>query len=453
MSAPTPVAARALPARPVAFYGDDFTGSTDALDVVAKAGLSAVLFLGVPDSALLARFADARVVGIAGIARSQTPSWMRENLPAIYDSLRATGAALLHYKVCSTFDSAPDIGSIGEAARIGLECFPARPVPIAVGAPALRRYVSFGNLFAASGAKRYRIDRHPVMSRHPVTPMHEADLRRHLASQADLAIGLIDLVDLAAPEIVQTWRAAAGFCDAVLFDTVDEASLARVGAILHGMIGREPVFAVGSSGVEYALVAAWRAAGLLAEAPVQPTIRPADRVVAISGSCSPVTAAQIARAERDGFVPLQADPMALVSDAAAVERATGAAVAALASGRDVLVFTATGPEGMADLPSDIDRGAFNDGLGLALGHVLRDALARSGVRRAIVAGGDTSSHAVQQLGLHALTVAAPLAPGCPLCHGHSDDPALAGLEIALKGGQMGQEDFFHRAKTGAASHD
>ena len=160
----------ALPKRPVAFYGDDFTGSTDVLDVVAKAGLPAVLFLGMPDTALLDRFADARVVGIAGIARSQSPAWMRDNLPAIYDSLRATGASLIHYKVCSTFDSAPTVGSIGEAMRLGLERFPSRPVPIAVGAPALRRFVAFGNLFAGSGDARYRIDRHPVMARHPVTP-------------------------------------------------------------------------------------------------------------------------------------------------------------------------------------------------------------------------------------------------------------------------------------------
>ena len=444
--------APALPRRPLAFYGDDFTGSTDALDVVAQAGLSSVLFLGIPDAALLARFAEARVVGIAGVARSRTPAWMRENLPAIYDGLRATGAALLHYKVCSTFDSAPGIGSIGEAIRIALERFPARPLPVAVGAPALRRYVAFGNLFAASGDTRYRIDRHPVMARHPVTPMPDADLRRHLARQAALAIGLVDMADLAAPDIDRTWRDIAGPCDAVLFDTVDAQSLERVGAILHGMIGCQPVFAVGSSGVEYALVAAWRASGLLEPSPTPASIAPADRVAAISGSCSPVTAAQLAQAGRDGFALLRADPVALVSDADARARATDAAVASLADGRDVVVFTADGPDAMIDLPTGTDRGAFNDQLGIVLGHLLRDVLARSGVRRAIVAGGDTSSHAVQQLGLHALTVAAPLAPGCPLCHGHSDNPALAGLEIALKGGQMGQPGFFRRAKTGTASH-
>ncbi len=445
--------AAALPQRLLAFYGDDFTGSTDALDVVAKAGLAGVLFLRTPDAALLDRFADARVVGIAGIARSQTPAWMRAELPPVFDSLRATGAAFVHYKVCSTFDSAPEIGSIGTAIRIGLERFGARPVPIAVGAPALRRFVAFGNLFAAMGTERYRIDRHPVMARHPVTPMREADLRRHLALQAELSIGLMDLPALEAPGFQDGWQALRREGqDAVLFDTVDERSLERVGLLLHGMMNEAPVFAVGSSGFEHALVAAWTALGLLAPPHAADPIRPVERLFAVSGSCSPVTASQIKRATQvDGFAALRADPLALVGSDAAMEDAVVRGVALLAEGRDVLLHTVEGPDDLAALPAGSNPGTFNDRLGTVLGHVLREVLARSGVRRAVVAGGDTSSHATQQLGLHALTVVAPLAPGCPLCRGHSDDPALSGLEIALKGGQMGQDDFFHRAKVGAGS--
>ncbi|MGI4799583.1 MAG: four-carbon acid sugar kinase family protein [Janthinobacterium lividum] len=442
-----------LPRRLLAFYGDDFTGSTDALDVTAKAGLSSVLFLRTPDPALLDRFADARVVGIAGIARSQTPAWMRAELPAVYDALHATGAAFVHYKVCSTFDSAPEVGNIGEATRIGLAHFPARPVPITVGAPALRRYVTFGNLFAGMGTERYRIDRHPVMSRHPVTPMHEADLRRHLALQAELSVGLMDLPALDVENVQAAWRAMRiQNYDAVLFDTVDERSLRQVGLLLHEMIGDAPLFAIGSSGFEYALVSAWRSLGLLDAAPPAAPITPAERLFAISGSCSPVTAAQIARAtQADGFISLHVDPLSLLESGTAIDATVSRAVALLAEGRDVLLHTAEGPDDMVSPPSGDDCGAFNDRLGVVLGHLLGDVLARSGVRRAVVAGGDTSSHATQQLGLHALTVAAPLAPGCPLCVGHSDDPALAGLEIALKGGQMGQDDFFRRAKTGVGS--
>ena len=123
--------------RLLTFYGDDFTGSTDALEVLASAGISTVLFLTTPDDTHLARFPEARVVGVAGISRSQDPAWMDANLPPVFERLKAIGAPLCHYKVCSTFDSAPHVGSIGRAAELGQAVFGAKPVPVVVGAPAL----------------------------------------------------------------------------------------------------------------------------------------------------------------------------------------------------------------------------------------------------------------------------------------------------------------------------
>src|SRR5690606_19714743 len=110
-----------------------------------------------------------------------------------FKALKALGAPLTHYKVCSTFDSSPQIGSIGRATDIGCEVFQPPVVPLLVGAPGLKRYVAFGNLFATVGDTTFRIDRHPTMSRHPVTPMHEADLRLHLSQQTARPIALIDL--------------------------------------------------------------------------------------------------------------------------------------------------------------------------------------------------------------------------------------------------------------------
>ena len=92
--------------------------------------------------------------------------------------------------------------------------------------------------------------------------------------------------------------------------------------------------------------------------------------------------------------------------------------------------------------------AFNTRLGERLGVVFRDVLRRSGVRRAVVAGGDTSGHVTNQLGLHALSYRAALVRGCPLCRTHADDPAFDGLELALKGGQMGGESFFSQVLHG-----
>jgi uncharacterized protein YgbK (DUF1537 family) len=81
--------------------------------------------------------------------------------------------------------------------------------------------------------------------------------------------------------------------------------------------------------------------------------------------------------------------------------------------------------------------------------MLRRLVVDSGVRRVLIAGGDTSTHAVKQLGLDALTFAAPLVPGVPLCRGHAAGSPLDGLELALKGGQIGPEDFFAQVRDGS----
>src|SRR6185437_5106540 len=99
--------------------------------------------------------------------------------------LKALSAPLIHYKVCSTFDSSPETGSIGRAIEIGQDVFNSTVTPMVVGAPRLGRYCIFGNLFARSGldSEVFRLERHPTMRTHPITPMCDSDLRRLLAMQ------------------------------------------------------------------------------------------------------------------------------------------------------------------------------------------------------------------------------------------------------------------------------
>ncbi|EQD61125.1 type III effector Hrp-dependent outer, partial [mine drainage metagenome] len=180
-----------------AYYGDDFTGSTDVLEALASAGVPSVLFVGTPSEAQRARFAGCRAFGIAGDSRSRDPEWMSEHLPALFRSLGALGAPLVHYKTCSTFDSSPEIGSIGRALEIGRGVIAGAVRSDRGGRASLGRYLVFGNLFAVASGVVHRIDRHPTMRSHPVTPMYEADLRRHLAAQTALRIGSVELPALA----------------------------------------------------------------------------------------------------------------------------------------------------------------------------------------------------------------------------------------------------------------
>ena len=134
----------------LAFYGDDFTGSTDAMEVMAFAGLPTVLFVKPPTAAALERFVNHRGIGIAGTARSRSPEWMDEHLPPVFRTLFSLNAPLTQYKVCSTFDSSATIGSIGRAIDLALPLAREAWSPLVVGAPQLRRWQSFGNLFAVT---------------------------------------------------------------------------------------------------------------------------------------------------------------------------------------------------------------------------------------------------------------------------------------------------------------
>jgi len=450
-----------LPPGPLlAFYGDDFTGSTAAMEVMAFAGLNSVMFLDVPTPQRLARFADRRCIGIAGIARSRPPGWMDAELPRIYAALAGLGAPLVHYKVCSTFDSAPHIGSIGRAIDLGAAAFPSRWIPHVIGAPALARYQAFGNLFAGIGGTAYRLDRHPVMAHHPVTPMDEADVTRHLARQTARRIGLVDVATL-KQGAGETRRAALAGDDApvIAIDVLDEDTLARAGELIWRHRAEGP-FVAGSQGVEYALVAHWRAAGLIPEAPPVASLPAAKHIAVVSGSCSPVTARQIAHAEGCGFTGIRIDVNRAVDAIgweAEIGRITALALAALGTGASPLVYTARGPEdeaiaGLADAcrSAGVGTSEVNDRIGAGLGSVLGQILDRGRLRRAVIAGGDTSGHATLELGIDALSAAAVLAPGAPLCRAHAETADREGLELALKGGQIGTEDYFSAARHGGA---
>lgn len=422
-------------ARPLyAWYGDDFTGSTDVLEALAIHGVKAVLFTHTPNSREIASFSDCRAVGIAGESRSRSPQWMSRNLPAIFRAIRRLGAPVNHYKVCSTFDSSPRVGSIGRAMELGRIAFHSGTVPVVVGAPHLGRAVVFGNLFAAADGVWYRIDRHPTMRHHPVTPMTEADLRMHLSRQTKLSVALVDLAAFQLRTAQVLWqREADARTGAVVFDGFSEAALEETARILWERAAEQTVFAVASSGLTHGLLHHWHSTGLIGAARKLFPPPPVDRLLVLSGSCSPVTARQILRAQQMGFAAWR------LEGAGPWNAVAAKAQSALQSGRSVVLYTTLGPT----IPSE----KYGEKFGAALGGLLRRLVLTSGVRRVLIAGGDTATHSVMQLELGALTFAAPLVAGVPLCRG-SAPSQLDGLELALKGGQIGPEDFFAHVRDG-----
>lgn len=431
----------------LSYYGDDFTGSTDVMEALSSGGVPTVLFTGIPDDTQAAKFSDCRAVGIAGVSRSQTPSWMDANLPAVFTWLKALNARYCHYKVCSTFDSSPERGSIGRALEIGLQCFDQKTAALVVGSPQLRRYTYFGQLFAAYRDRVYRIDRHPVMSTHPATPMGEADLLLHLAQQTGLATACIGPETLNKPSLSET---LVGFDQqqvcCVLIDVYDDFSQRQTGLLLDKEHDRLGPFIVGSSGVEYALLNVWKDAGLALPPQKPRPLKKHERIAVASGSCSPTTERQIDAACANGFEGVPVDYLALISGQgleAACTDALSRASAVLEASRSPILYTARGPQTIA-----VQAPSANDGVGRALGRLLNTLIERHALSRAIVAGGDTSSHALAELDVFALTLRHPIpeSPGSPVCNAHRHDGMV--LELALKGGQIGHEDYFIRLRDG-----
>ncbi|MGV2895181.1 four-carbon acid sugar kinase family protein [Achromobacter sp. AGC78] len=476
----------------VCWYGDDFTGATDTLAEVARAGLRGLLFLGVPTPEQLRRAGPLDAIGIAGAARAMSPADMETELRAVGRFMAATGARVLHYKCCSTFDSAPHVGSIGVAIRELRRYMPNRLVPIVGGQPSIGRYCSFAQLFARAGAapEVYRIDRHPVMSQHPVTPMHEADLRRHLAAQG--VDGIRSVPHIAYPRLRSADDAAEvdGWIDRlisnddgpVLFDLTDDEQLAVIGRLIWRAAASAPLLAVGPSSVQQALARAaalergGKAAGRdgkdaggdakLAErdgkdagrdgkvagpdvaASVSNRLPPLPAatgpVLVMAGSLSPVTARQIAASTRYTHQPLQVQ--ALLESPAYVAEQVQLAAAALAQGNNVLVHTDRPEQAVTS-----DQAASTARATAQLAAAIITASAHAGTRlaRVGIAGGDTSSQATLALGLWGLAFRCVLAPGVTVSVARSDNPVVDGVELMLKGGQMGGDDLFDRLVAGA----
>ncbi|GIW75679.1 MAG: hypothetical protein KatS3mg104_0742 [Phycisphaerae bacterium] len=393
------------------FIGDDFTGSTDALELLTLGGLRTSLFTYVPS---VQDIAGLDAFGIATDLRSESADQIEHVLKDLLPRVAALPVRLIHYKVCSTFDSSPDIGSIGRAIDVAFDQLKPRYIPVMPGAPSLGRYCVFGNLFARYGSDGsvYRLDRHPSVSQHPITPMTEADLVKHLAKQTRRPIELIDVRFLFSPPAISPGHIA-------LFDTLTHQDLHAMGLILDRP--KEARFIVGSSGVESSLLTRWS----FSAKPLsyKPSIGP--RLV-MCGSCSPVSIGQTCFALQSGF-----------KEVVLTERAHEDVIHLLRCGQDVVLHTN---------PS-VNRTDAREVSRLMAESALR-VLENVKISRLVIAGGDTSGAIARHLRIASLRMVAPLVRGAPVVMASAPGSPADGLELVFKGGQVGSKDFFIRAFQG-----
>ncbi|MCU1516704.1 MAG: hypothetical protein JWQ75_1425 [Pseudarthrobacter sp.] len=417
----------------LAFYGDDFTGSVDVLLQLRRAGWSSRLFLGLPDLAgLQASSKDVDAVGVAGVARSLPAGRIDAEVRPVLEALRSLGPQIVQYKACSTADSSPAVGSLGRVIEVAREVFGPATVPALFAQPDFGRYTAFGHHFAAEAGQVYRLDRQPTMSEHPITPMRESDLARHLALQTHLPIGNLHLTEYSAvPDVARTLAQRTEA--ATVLDAMTDGHIELVAkAVVANSKPDAPQFVIGSGGFSRGLAAALSQSntsrvdtidGLHADGPV----------LAVSGSQSRQTRRQIDAARSEGWTVLA---LPAGDDGPLKERVLGE----LSAGRSVVVTT-------GDAAEPGDGGTAVETLSARLSGVVESALRAGGNNRVIVCGGDTSSHVLRQLGARSLSIAANPVGNVVLCRVASPAPWLDGTEMLLKGGQVGPEDLFELIRT------
>jgi uncharacterized protein YgbK (DUF1537 family) len=428
----------------ICFYGDDFTGASENLAQFHRHGLKCRLYFEPADHARVRNEApDLDVVGIAGVSRSQSPAPMRQLLENAFSLFASLGTRLNQYKVCSTFDSAPQVGNFAVAVDVAKRFWPDATVPVLPATPDFGRYTAFANLFSRHREEIFRLDRNPAMVNHPSTPMHEADLRRHLA-----ALGTADPAAVMLPELGLGPEALAGLIATrgsggrpVVLDAIDNEQLRSVCAAIWQLSLTRSVFCLAAQGLPQGiggLIAG--ATGRQPSAPVSPAVASGPGLV-LSGSCAEQTAVQLAFAEAAAWEMIEI-PIARLgtADEAAslVDDIAPRMIAALTKGRSVAAFTA---RGAATEAFDAERSAT---VGMALAALFRKAVRETGIRRVIFAGGDSSSHAMRASGAYALEIASHSGrQASHVCRLLADDE-IDGTEVILKGGQAGGDEFFIR---------
>lgn len=453
MSRYTPMAAKdhAVRAR-ILFYGDDFTGASDNTAQYARHGLRTMLFFARPDwKALQQAVQTCDVVGVAGNARSLNTSDMNEELLPLLQDFQALQVPLVQYKCCSTFDSSPATGSLGHAIALMRQVWPDCFVPVHSAAPEFGRYTVFGHHFARSGSDIHRLDRHPVMSVHPVTPIHESGLVEVLRAQGFRPELSVDLRKLdqhqSTPESLADGLNADG--GSAVFDSYTQQHVVTAAAAIWRLSQQRQVCAMAAQGLAHGLGQYLRESGLIEDAAPVQQLPATDRLLVLSGSCSAVSAAQIAHARHCGFVCLRlGSDILLQQDEAAFERVQSEMLRAIQTGQSVVIFSAEGPHDaqssqVREQTRDWPPGKMAQRIGQCFAQLADRAFRETPLSRLVVAGGDSSSFTMRSLGAHALQVkASHFAQNAHFASLVSDDPQIHGKEVLLKGGQVGTDDLY-----------
>ena len=410
---------------------DDYTGASDLANTLTRAGLRTVQTIGIPADDLALPEVDAVVVSLksrsieAGLAVSRSR--------AAETWLRGRGASHVLFKICSTFDST-DAGNIGPVMDALRDDCGEGIVLVTPAFPETGRTVYQGNLFVGA----VPLNESPLKD-HPLNPMHDSSLVRVLARQSRTQIGLVDLatVTRGADAVRARLAELAGKgIGAAIIDAVFDRDLETI-----GLVAAEHRLSVGASGIGLGLARALVSTGKVksAAAGSESGAAVGGPAACLAGSCSQATLKQIASAEQ--VMPVfHLDPDRILTGAHEAQRALDWARPRLAEG-PVLIASSSTPDQVSALQARHGRDAAGHAIEQAMADIAEN-LVKSGVRRLVVAGGETSGAVVDRLKIPGFLVGVEIAAGVPVLRAVG---AGGDMLLALKSGNFGGPEFFSDA--------
>lgn len=408
---------------------DDFTGGTDLASMLVRGGMRTLQLIGVPEGPI-----DAEVDAVVIALKTRTlpaDQAVAESLDALA-WLKAAGCHQYFFKYCSTFDSTEQ-GNIGPVADALLNALTA---PFALACPAFpenQRTLFHGHLFVGDTLLSESGMRH-----HPLTPMTDANLVRVLQQQTPRKVGLVRhaSVSQGAAAIGQAFTALqADGCSYAIVDAVSNHDLTSIGEAAAGHL-----LVTGGSGVALGLPDNFKRAGLLPDAACAWQLPSVDGLAAVlSGSCSMATNGQVAHWRDSGRPAFAIDPLRLADDQDLISEALAWANPLLEHGA-VLIYASANPDAVKAVQARLGVEAAGELVERALSTIAKGLLAM-GVRKFVVAGGETSGAVVKALDIEALRIGVSIAPGVPWTLGLGRTT----VALALKSGNFGGPDFFSLA--------
>ncbi|MFN0039844.1 MAG: 3-oxo-tetronate kinase [Burkholderiales bacterium] len=407
---------------------DDFTGATDLANTLVKAGMRTVQLLGVPRRDLVIPEADCVIVALK--SRSNPVAEAISQSLAALDWLRVQGARQYYFKYCSTFDST-DQGNIGPVADAMLDALGEDFTVFNPAFPTNKRTIYKGHLFVGD-----ELLSESGMRNHPLTPMTDPLLPRVLQRQTPHKVGALHVttVEQGVAAVKDAFREyqTGGVRHAVL-DSLTDAHLKTLGEACADL-----KLVTGGSGMAMGLPANFVRQGLMTGGSAVRLPRIDGPTAVLAGSCSVATQAQVAHMKKD-HEAFEVDPERLATGDDLAARALDWAGARL-SARPVLIYSTATPEKVKRVQEKLGREHAGAMVEETMSKIAR-GLASLGVRKMVVAGGETSGAVVGALGVEGLNIGREIDPGVPWT-ASIGSPAMA---LALKSGNFGTEDFFTKA--------